>query len=532
MVSYVSQAPARQRPLPSVGPPEWLSSSTSLSPVHLGLAQGPMAAHLPNLFQRPPDGAAGAQIRLAHRQHQGPLAATFAGRQRTGRPPDGPVTQTGGSLNPAVNRPPEPEQLQTAPAGLMMTAPTSRSPAIVLEQGSQPTDEPDESAPNDPAEEPADGSVGPSQSAPAGTGPALPDKAGQIGAPSSAQEGSVARGVLGSPGPAVEAGAGSQQQQQQKQRPPAGRELLVGPFKSEADAPATITLAGVVYQKSGTSSALIRSQALASGWPAAETLAAGGSSASSGDLPKLWPIQLASGSSPSSSQSARPGGTPLAGHSNILLGSLRPGGSEPSLGLASIGAEEVGAEQANQATGQLALRLPAVASSSLLANLGLVGHQLLLPTLPADGSTPQASASLTSGRPSAAKQVASGQAAEESLAAGGSSNQGQVLAANPAVWLKSVPGPSQQEVEGQQLGAAGSEPKHSREKEKLGGPIVIVQRDVKPVKYHLLRAYLRLRRLLRPFEATYVFPGEPAGRLLGRRRHWRRHRAASGRASL
>lgn len=34
---------------------------------------------------------------------------------------------------------------------------------------------------------------------------------------------------------------------------------------------------------------------------------------------------------------------------------------------------------------------------------------------------------------------------------------------------------------------------------------MIVQKDVKPVKYHLMRAYLKLRRLLRPFEATYVF---------------------------
>lgn len=44
---------------------------------------------------------------------------------------------------------------------------------------------------------------------------------------------------------------------------------------------------------------------------------------------------------------------------------------------------------------------------------------------------------------------------------------------------------------------------HSKQKDK--GPIVIVQKDVKPVKYHLMRAYLKLRRLLRPFEATYVF---------------------------
>lgn len=44
---------------------------------------------------------------------------------------------------------------------------------------------------------------------------------------------------------------------------------------------------------------------------------------------------------------------------------------------------------------------------------------------------------------------------------------------------------------------------HSKQKDKA--PIVIVQKDVKPVKYHLMRAYLKLRRLLRPFEATYVF---------------------------
>lgn len=37
-------------------------------------------------------------------------------------------------------------------------------------------------------------------------------------------------------------------------------------------------------------------------------------------------------------------------------------------------------------------------------------------------------------------------------------------------------------------------------------PVVIVEKSVKPVKYHLLRAYLKLRRLLKPAEATYVFP--------------------------
>lgn len=51
--------------------------------------------------------------------------------------------------------------------------------------------------------------------------------------------------------------------------------------------------------------------------------------------------------------------------------------------------------------------------------------------------------------------------------------------------------------------AASDSHYHSKQKDK--GPIVIVQKDVKPVKYHLMRAYLKLRRLLRPFEATYVF---------------------------
>lgn len=47
--------------------------------------------------------------------------------------------------------------------------------------------------------------------------------------------------------------------QQQHQKPiNADTELLVGPFKSESEAPATITLSGVVYQKSGASSSFLR----------------------------------------------------------------------------------------------------------------------------------------------------------------------------------------------------------------------------------------------------------------------------------
>lgn len=53
--------------------------------------------------------------------------------------------------------------------------------------------------------------------------------------------------------------ANEQNSNKQQQKPVnTDTELLVGPFKSESEAPATITLSGVVYQKSGASSSFIR----------------------------------------------------------------------------------------------------------------------------------------------------------------------------------------------------------------------------------------------------------------------------------
>lgn len=57
------------------------------------------------------------------------------------------------------------------------------------------------------------------------------------------------------------------------------------------------------------------------------------------------------------------------------------------------------------------------------------------------------------------------------------------------------------------LTGAASEKHYDSHASKDKGPIVIVEKNVKPAKYHLLRAYLKLRRLLRPTDATYVFPG-------------------------
>lgn len=53
-----------------------------------------------------------------------------------------------------------------------------------------------------------------------------------------------------------------------------------------------------------------------------------------------------------------------------------------------------------------------------------------------------------------------------------------------------------------------SKSKHHVNHHKTTGRIVIVQKDVKPVMYHLLRAYLKLCRLLRLSDATYVNPIE------------------------
>lgn len=61
------------------------------------------------------------------------------------------------------------------------------------------------------------------------------------------------------------------------------------------------------------------------------------------------------------------------------------------------------------------------------------------------------------------------------------------------------------------IGSESKMKKHYKDNKNKHGdktPVIIVQKNLKPFKYHLLKGYLRLRRLLHSFEATYVFPSE------------------------
>lgn len=389
-------------------------------------------------------------------------------------------------------------------------------------------------------------------------------------------------GAQGRPGSPGRQPAAAQLGPAAQEIPGQTNELLVGPFRSEAEAPATITLAGVVYQKSGASSALIRAKHLSS--PERPTAAAG----------------LKKAASSPQAEAERQTGPALSGqqqrHLQMLVASLWPaapqrpaqGGlaalQQPAyLDPASDGAASLPATPFSFHQGG-ANQLGASSASSL-ASLALRSQQypVLTPQVGAGGgggagsSSAQGELMLSSlNSKTATSKPASGNQHRDKeetlvLASGGHSSQlasSSLLDYAPALSLGRQPGSSGAGATtvwtigklGANLAAGGDESLVSANQHQLATlllqqaapvdnngeplastgtsnhssqlelaeqsqtseskahadkhhqpPIVIVQKDVKPVKYHLLRAYLKLRRLLRPFEATYVFPNEPGG---------------------
>lgn len=347
--------------------------------------------------------------------------------------------------------------------------------------------------------------------------------------------------------------ANQQQQQQLQQGHQAGQarepehELLVGPFKSESEAPATITLSGVVYQKSGSSSSFLESR------PAAGSGQEGNSEQNGQQQQQQQPQDKLSTSSSSSSSSTKlsnggqtvasiklaeqrpqtsdsqvdkyppqsawlqsqPAPAQLAASINDILLNFVKNNQEQQLAQTSasnqLDATGGSLEQLGEQPAYLAnsggLRLsafgPLSAASSLLSNSIISGA----------GTNSFQSTQLDDlllGLNSAPKLVSGGQLKGvssldlSSLATPSGSITSASSLAPEQVWATKK---GEKYYLGSALTAAASDSHHSHHhaKHKDKGPIVIVQKDVKPVKYHLMRAYLKLRRLLRPFEATYVF---------------------------
>lgn len=358
---------------------------------------------------------------------------------------------------------------------------------------------------------------------------------------------------------------------------PVGHELLVGPFKSEAEAPATITLAGVVYQKSGASSALIKDapagrprqpndgqqhdKDVASspggflGTPSSLThdqpLPAGRPAIKVAQADKLWPYASLYHTTPAGEL------TQQQLNNNILIGSIKNGPDSldqvalnsaiaPSASKAAPSAHHQATSFAHAIAGNDlsspgAIRFSPFPLSSVLSSLTLGNSQRFVSlTQPPDELLSNSGASkqiivapkLIGQTQSSNGNVvvsASSSALSDSLLdsqdtlSSSSSNSGDSRGV-ATIFARPGGGGGQSAELVNNMGASASVDTHqfseSKHKEKPG-PIVIVQKDVKPVKYHLLRAYLKLRRLLRPFEATYVFPNDSSGFL---RRLWYKRR--------
>lgn len=266
-------------------------------------------------------------------------------------------------------------------------------------------------------------------------------------------------------------------------------ELLVGPFKSEAEAPATITLSGVVYQKSGASSALIRTSH-SSRVPLQYLTAATTPYAPQLDEWLTTPVmqqqqqqQPLIYSTPHTSQTSQADlhfnqQQPQAQASLVRFSPFSLALATPSTG---GGGGELSLSGSNPKAATTKLPLT-TASGHLYANSAsplTLGPQL-------DSSPLQATS--------------------------GSYQLTNRLPGSTTVWT-SIGKPISQQQQALELSSQVLEASESKShgSDKHAAPIVIVQKDVKPVKYHLLRAYLKLRRLLRPFEATYVFPSESGG---------------------
>lgn len=344
-------------------------------------------------------------------------------------------------------------------------------------------------------------------------------------------------------------------------------ELLVGPFKSESEAPATITLSGVVYQKSGSTSSYLESREPegAQQQQQQDKLSASGSNSlsgtklsfganpTSGDLQRVkaeqqirsqpvGELQADKYSTPTGWLASQPAPGQLAASINDILLNLVKGNHEHQLTISHGGQldpatssvlSQLGEQPSGVAGGVGGLRLaafgPLSSASSLLSNSIMSGShfpgsQQLDELLLGVNSAPKLLA---------ANHLKGGSSKDFSgldLSGLGSAGAGSIESASSLtpeqVWAAKKGGEKYYMGGGSLSAAASDGHHHHHSKHKDKGPIVIVQKDVKPVKYHLMRAYLKLRRLLRPFEATYVFLNDSQTNGYSVKR---RHRRSGGR---
>lgn len=330
-------------------------------------------------------------------------------------------------------------------------------------------------------------------------------------------------------------------------------ELLVGPFRSEAEAPTTITLSGIVYQKSGSTTThirpVVRPQAdnlgLATG--NRDNLVVSSSSAinqadagESKQQQQQVILATTAGMDPTKQQQLfwHAGNKQLQPNSR-LVGLRRP---ELASSYASFSANQ------QDSTGK-------IAESESLDDSYTIGGGLRLSPFPL-GSMSLLSGLAAAAAAAAANELSQLEPPKQILAASATNplpltdngkqrdpSQPQMSFITTAASLDQAPiwakknqdgpyylsqAPSGNGIESaspSQLSSSSANREHqleaaqsqvSKHKSKHKHPIVIVQKDVKPVKYHLLRAYLKLRRLLHPFEATYIFPNDPHAGLFRR----------------
>lgn len=347
-------------------------------------------------------------------------------------------------------------------------------------------------------------------------------------------------------------------------------ELLVGPFKSESEAPDTITLAGVVYQKSGTSSSMnppsLNDNGLAQSSSHHQMSASSTTTSSrfgplnkaASKLQQQQQLHMKDDSKTHSENLKKPTGK-LAHINNNIIGSAS---DQHHLGFSKFGTPNSQQQRDNWSPQALAsgtqLLLP-ISQAQLITLLGQQQSNGILmnsashtsslgapqnkaktkeksnvsvtfTTIPSPTSAESLLASLASGLDVKLAQSQS-QAASSSLssplsiqsladsdwpsmAASSSTSSSSTSGALDNLvgkhtnaenyYLKLLEGASGSDLK--QLEsialATNSNPKDS----KNSNPVVIVEKNVKPMKYHFLKAYLKLRRLLKPAEATYVFP--------------------------
>lgn len=290
------------------------------------------------------------------------------------------------------------------------------------------------------------------------------------------------------------------------------RELLVGPFRSESEAPDTITLAGVVYQKSGSSSQIHASHI--NNRPTQLTTASSSLEASVsegrvyGHQNNLGQLQ-----NPVDKPKVKLDITQLLGNSQHKVSPWLSGSANSHQVYMPVSQAQL-SKLINQSSSQT------MKSSQINKYRGS--------KISESHTQPNVTVTVTSIPPSLSlltllADFVSGSDEKKNLPYPlhmdnvGLESESNGISSHDFDWKPSsmtASSTTKKEIEPNNYSAllqnAASELSSShtnRVKEfKPNSNVVVVEKSVKPVKYHLLKAYLKLRHLLRPVDATFVFP--------------------------